>query len=465
MTSSVDDTPVDAPSVDDTSVDDTAPVRTRRRRGWLVAALLAGVAVIASVVTLTDSADQPDLVSTTAGGEGQSRQGKLVQSVNSLQSRLRRLPNDETGWAELGSAYVELARVTSDPTYYVKAQGALDRSLRLRPDGNGSAMLGMGSLANSRHDFSAAKDWALRAQAVQPDSAEVQGVLADALTQLGDDTGATAAVQRMLDLRPGVAAFTRASYHFELHGQETEARDAMERALASASTPDEIAFCRYYLGELAFNTGQLDEAGTQYEEGLAVSENDASLLQGRAKVAAARGNVDEALAVYQQIVSRVPLAQYVLEYAELLDAAGRPAESRQQYVVLAEQQRLLETQGATDDLAAASVAADHGDKAEALRRAEAEWGRRQSVFVADALAWALQVNGRSAEALQYAEKASSLGWHNATFAYHRGMILASLGRKTEAEQFLAESLRINPHFSPLHAPRAQQKLNELRSGR
>jgi tetratricopeptide (TPR) repeat protein len=401
-------------------------------------ALIAAAVVIIAVTSIT----QPD--NPRAVAEPGTRQSRLSQAVAALQDRLHRVPGDAAGWARLGGSYVELARVTADPAYYSKAQGALDRSLQLDPDGNGPAMLGMGALANARHDFTAARDWALRAQSVQPDTAEVYGVLADALTQLGDDKGATDAVQRMLDLRPNVAAFTRASYHFELHGQQADAVEAMQRALESTEAPEDEAFCRYHLGELAFNTGNLDEAAKQYDLGLAVSPEDPALQQGRAKIAAARGDLDQAVAAYRNLVRRAP--QYLPDFARLLTAAGRQADADEQYAILAQQQRLLESQGANDDLTAALAAAERGDNAEALRRAEAEWGRRQGVFVADAMAWALHVNGRDTEALAYAEKAAALGWRNATFAFHRGMILMSLGRIDEAAQFLTEAIRINPHF-------------------
>jgi tetratricopeptide (TPR) repeat protein len=427
-------------------------------RWWPLAALVVGIATVLSVFTGYSETE------TAVASAHPNRQSRVLQSVTSLQGKLHRLPDDSIGWAQLGSSYVELARITADPAYYAKAQGALDRSLRLRPAENAAAMLGMGALANSRHDFAAAKDWATRALAAQPRSAEVYGVLADALTQLGDDTAATDAVQKMLDLKPNVASFTRASYYFETHGRDDEARMALDRALQAAGAPDEIAFCRYYLGELAFNSGRLDEADSQYSQGLAIVQ-DQTLLQGKAKVAAARGDMDRALDGYRKLVTRAPLPQYILEYGELLDAAGRQDEAAAQYEILAQQQKLMEAQGATDDLSTALMLADHGDKAEALRRAEAEWGRRQNVLVADAMAWALHVNGRDAEALPYLDKAAALGWNNALFAYHRGMIHASLGQPAEAEKYLAQALDINPHFSVLHAPLAGRKLAELRSGR
>lgn len=117
-----------------------------------------------------------------------------------------------------------------------------------------------------------------------------------------------------------------------------------------------------------------------------------------------------------------------------------------------QQQRLYESAGSVDDLAVSQFASDHGDPAEALRRAEAEWQRRQSVFVADAMAWALHVNGRRAEALTFADRVGALGWRNATVAYHRGMILAALDRRAQAQTQLAEALAINPYFSALHVP-------------
>jgi Flp pilus assembly protein TadD len=99
---------------------------------------------------------------------------------------------------------------------------------------------------------------------------------------------------------------------------------------------------------------------------------------------------------------------------------------------------------------------------QALRLAEAEWARRQPVFVADALAWALHLNGRSAEALTFADRAASTGWRNATFSFHRGMILAALGRDTEAATALDDALRVNPHFSPVGARTARATLADLR---
>ena len=432
----------------------------RFRRLVPIVVLLAGAGL--AVVTLSgvlpgrgDTAPAAASVVPQVGTQG------LNAVIYATQDKLRRLPGDAASWAGLGAAYVEQARITADPSFYAKAQGALEKSLRLMPLDNVPAMIGMGQLANARHDFAAGQRWGEQAKALSPLTAEVYGVLADALTQLGDADGATRAVQSMLDIHPGVASFTRASYDLELHGRVEDARSALGRALGVSASPDTVAFCHYYLGELAFNAGQLEEASSQYEQGLLAVPGNVALLQGRAKVAAATGKVAAALAGYAQITSRVPLPQYLLEYGELLESVGRGSQAREQYDVLAAQQQLYAAQGSVDDLVASQVAADHGNPAEALRRARQEWTRRQSVFSADGLAWALHVNGRDSDALVYADKAVALGWRNATFAYHRGMILTSLGRVVDARAALSQALVINPHFSPLAAPRARQTLAEL----
>src|SRR5207244_5887992 len=158
-------------------------------------------------------------------------------------------------------------RVTVAPPYCPQAEAALRRSVERNPDGNFAAEIGLGALANARHEFGDAAVHAQRALAVDPYSATANGVLADAESQLGDYPAATAAVQRMLDLKPGIDSFSRASYDREIHGDPAGAVSALQDALDSAFTPADMAFCRYYLGELAFNSGDLAEAARQYNAG------------------------------------------------------------------------------------------------------------------------------------------------------------------------------------------------------
>ncbi|MEV5834828.1 tetratricopeptide repeat protein [Nocardia sp. NPDC052112] len=433
-------------------------LRSRILRKPLLILLVVLAGLIAAALGTT--ALLPDN-SSTAGPVHTDPSDPLITQITQTRRQLDRVPGNAIGWAGLGASYVELARVTGNPENYGEAQRALERSLQLQPDGNAAALIGLGALANARHEFTAARRYGEQALAVRPDSADVYGVLIDALTQLGDADAATAAVQRMLDLRPGVPAFTRAAYDLELHGRTDDARHALQMALAAANTADQIAFCRYHLGELGFNTGDLDEAQNQYQLGLLANPHNAALQQGMAKTYAARGELEQAIAQYTALIDRAPLPEYLIELGELFDAAGGPDQAAAKYREVSDQFRRLEAQGATDYVDAAQLAAEHGDPVEAVRLAQLEFDRRQSVITSDVLAWSLHKAGRDAEAIGYADRAASLGWRSATLAYHRGMILAALGEADQAATALADALRINPHFSPLHAPRARQALAVL----
>lgn len=431
-----------------------------RKAAVLAAALVALVLVAAAAVTGLDSGGAAG-DGTTAAPPAAIAQDDLSALIARSQRRLETNPQDYRTWAELGSAYVEQARITTDPSYYPKAEGALQTSLGLNDTVNDVALTGMGFLANARHEFPTAAQWARQSLEVNPVGATTYGVLADALTQMGDYAGATQAIQQMLDLRPGIPAFTRASYNLELHGNIDGARAALEEALSAAYSPSDIAYIRTYLGYLSFSQGDVDGAAEHYELGLQQSPGDAFLLIGMARVAAARGEEEAAVAGYQDVVTSRPRPEFFSEFGEYLVSQGQTEEADAQYAVFRTVQQLFAANGVQDNLTLAYVEADYGDPAAAVEAGRAEWALRENVDSADAMAWALHSAGRDAEALPYAQEATSIGGKNALFLYHRGMIEKSLGMNDQARQTLDTALDINPYFSPLHAPRAKEALAAL----
>jgi tetratricopeptide (TPR) repeat protein len=423
----------------------------------LAALLLLGVgAVLQARSPAPAGSPQPvtEIVSSTA---------LLDATIERAQERLRRVPGDYVTWAALGSAYLERARISADPTFYEKAEGALNRSLTERPDDNPDALAGLGALANALHDFAEARDLARQAIDLNPYDADAFGVLADAETQLGNAEAATEAVQQMLDLRPGLPAYARASYDLEQHGQTDQAQSLMERALAAAFDPADMAFCHYQLGELAWHAGNLDEAEEHYRAGTAAAPTYLPLKQGLAKVAAARGDLAAAIAGYAEVTAVSPTPDQLMEYAELLLAAGRPDEAADQLSLAEAAHELFAASGGADDLTGSQLAIVQDRPDEGLRLAEREWEQREFADVADTLAWALHLNGRDEEALEYAQRAGELGARNAEYAYHLGMIQLGLGDRDAARDELTRALDLNPYFSPVYAPRATRTLERLES--
>lgn len=393
---------------------------------------------------------------------------ELGRTVTRLQGQLRRQPRDAASWSTLGLAYIEQARLTADPSYYAKAQGVLDRSMKERPKDNEAALAGLGALAAARHDFAGALRWADRALAINAYSMRAHAVRVDALVELGRYDVAWAAVRRADSLRPGIPIFTRYAYVLELRGRPGQARTVLERALDSTDRPGDVAYVAGQLGDLAAARGDYRVAGRHYAEALRADPAALAALDGQARVLAARGDSAGALKAREALVQRVPLPSYVVALGEAYEARGRRDKAREQYAIAGTWNTIAKANGVDTDLEAALVAADHGDRAAALRSARAEWTRRCgrprsaagcSVHVDDVLGWALHVNGRDREALDYARRAARTGYRNALFLYHRGMIERSLGRDAAARRSLRAALRLNPLFSEVHAPQARKALS------
>ena len=388
--------------------------------------------------------------------------GKTLDDlISSLQARLQSTPGDYVSWATLGLAYVQQAKVTVDPSYYPKAEGALAESRKINDTDNYLAYLGLSALASARHDFAGAKSFAEQGVAINSFNSLLYGALSDAEIQLGEYDAGYTSVAKMMSLRPDTPALTRSSYAAELRGDVPGATDLMQRALDKAPSPSDKAFALFYLGELAFNGGDPAKALTYYNQAQKLSPLDPSALAGKAKAEAALGQVQTAIDHYDELINRYPEPSYVLEYGELLQSLGRTDEAKAQYDVFLATQKLFEANGVAPDAAPTLFYANHGDPQSALDDAELGIVTRPFLVMQDAYAWALHVNGRDAEALPVIEAALQTGLRNAAFHYHAGMIKRALGDDEGARQELTTALQTNPYFSPLDAPLARAALIEL----
>jgi tetratricopeptide (TPR) repeat protein len=433
-------------------------VRTWRRAAVSGAVLLGTAAALLAVGTVVavPTGDAGPAVPTVG------RAASLSEGIVGLQRELERLPANDSAWAQLGAAYVEQARRTADPTLYARADDAFARSLALRPQDNDAALTGQASLAAARHQFAEALALTDRALLVNSHGATAYAVRTDALVELGRYDEARAALSRMLELRPGLDAFSRASYVLELSGDVDGARAALERALQAATSPADEAFVHHLLGELAWNTGDVPAARSAYEAGVAADPSAFAPRAGRAKVLAAEGDVEAAVAEYRTVVAAMPQPEYLVQLGDLLEATGQPDRAQEQYDVVRAIQRLFAANGQDVDAELAVFDADHGSAAEALASAQAvHRAAPDAIFAQDALAWALHAAGRSAEALPLARAAVRTGLPQPVLHYHLGVVEAAVGERDAARTSLQRALALNPAFSPLHAPRARDLLSEL----
>ncbi|MFD3803210.1 tetratricopeptide repeat protein [Streptomyces sp. NPDC058611] len=444
-----------------------APPVTFTGRKTLVAAAVAVVLIAGALLIRPartgDDARPPGPSERAASAVGMGAPAAAVDLTALVADREKWVaahPDDDASWSVLGAAYLEQARRTADTGWYPKAERALKRSLEVRPveKGNFDAMTGMGTLANARRDFGTGKKWGELVRAQAPRRWTAYPVLVDAYSGLGDYKAAQAAADRLLELRTGLVAYTKASQVYRDRGWREDAVMAMEHAAGAAKAPAEKAYALYRLGELSWERGETAEALRQYEAALRTDPAQAQALGGRARALAGLGRGGEAVRDYRMALGRTPVPQLALELGELLDSLGREQEARVPYDMLRALAARDGSNGVDDDVVLGLYEADHGDPAAAVRRLSQEWSRHKSVQVADALGWALHKSGDDVAALEYAKKAAEPGLRSADFAYHRAMIERGLGDEAATRRHLQEAMRTNPRFSPLRVPAAKEAL-------
>jgi tetratricopeptide (TPR) repeat protein len=439
-------------------------------------AALAAVALISGALNLrpeidhlTGAAGASDLSAVDAlVGVDHRADTSLDAQIRSLQDTLRSGDARVQGPAAsmLGQLYLQKVRETGDPSYYPKAEALFDQALAANSQ-DVEATVGMGTLALARHQFTDALTWGEKARDLNPYHAPAYGVIGDAEVELGRYDEAVKTVQAMVDLRPDLRSYSRVSYVRELMGDRAGAIAAMEEAaVAGSGYAENVAWVHVQLGNLRFDGGDLAGASHDYAEALAAMPGYAAAVAGEAKVAAAKGDLGQASALYDKAVAAIPLPEFVVAYGDVLDAAGRHDEARAQYALVQAIQQLYAANGVDVDLDLALFTADHGrpgDLAKAVEQARAAVAVRPSVTAWDALAWTLYRSGDLAGATDASAKALHLGTQSALMRFHAGMIGAARGERDDAIRLLDSALALNPHFSVRFAPEARATLERLRA--
>ncbi|WP_256341403.1 lipopolysaccharide assembly protein LapB [Streptomyces sp. TLI_105] len=382
----------------------------------------------------------------------------LAALITDREKWLRAHPDDEGSWAELGAAYTERGSRLGDVRDYPRAERALRRSLAERPAarGNLDAQLALGALAGARGDWKTAEEWGEQVRKADPRRWPVYPILMDAYNGLGKYEAARKAMESLEELHAGAVVRARAAQTYRDRGWREDADAAALDAAALAETDTEKAAALARLGDLAGERGEAEEALGRFGAALRLVREHGPSLAGRARALAALGRTDEAVRAWRAALARLPRPEYLLEAGELYESLGLDGDARALY------ERLRTGTWTDAEVALGLLDADHGDPAAAAVRMRAEWARgHRSVRVADALGWALHRSGASKEALGYAKIATEEGLRSALFTYHRGEIERALEQTGPARRHLAEALRINPEFSPLHARRAEGSLTAL----
>jgi tetratricopeptide (TPR) repeat protein len=396
-------------------------------------------------------------------GEPLPASATTIELVAMLEAEAESSPGNLSTWQQLATAHLRAATETGDPAFYTRAEAALDEAAAIDPGNRGTA-IGLAVLALARHDFELAARNATALVSNDPFDSQALLVLVDAEIELGQYDEAASHLQQLLDLKPALPALSRTSYLRELRGDLPGAEEAMIQAITAGSrSPFDLAVSTTFLGDLYLKQGELDRADERYLEAQSLAPDLLIAGTGRARVAVARGHLDLAASLLEDIVERFPEPGALTLLGEVLTAQGRTDEADQVFATVAVIAQLQAEAGAVVDLELARFMADHGDPEEAVALAEATYDDRPTVFAAQVLAWSLHEAGDSAAALSYVGEALRLGTLDAPLLLQAAEIAAATGDSSLAEDLRSKATGLDPWFLVLH-PEFDDSRTELDRG-
>jgi tetratricopeptide (TPR) repeat protein len=430
---------------------------TRSRRALLAFAAIAVGLGVGRLVTIDTSAPAPAQAPAIAKGE--------PQSIPQLEAAAQRDPTNVQTWQNLGVAYLHRAIATYDPDDYSLSERAFDRADALLPNQD-TTTLGRGALALSKHQFAQALVFGTRVHDHNPAQPDALAVIVDADVELGHYDAAAAALQELLDRRPGLPAYSRTSYLRELHGDLRGALEAMREAeIAGSTSRFDVATVTAFQGDVDVMAGDFDAAGERYAHALALQPDLVNAAVGQARVRAIKGDVAGAITQLEALTTRVPLPTAVILLGDLQAQAGRVADAQHTYALVRAIDQLQQAAGQVTDLEMSVFESDHGDPARGLelaRRAYAERG--DNLYVDDALAWALHRTGNDAGARPMMAQALRLGTTDPMLHFHAALIDDASGDAAGARAEITRVVATNPWFSFALHPQVVALADRLGAG-
>lgn len=374
-------------------------------------------------------------------------QSPAQQRMAAAQKVLQQQPKRFQAYNDLALALIRRTRESGDPSFYPRAESAVESSLQIQPS-NFEAAQAHVALLLAEHQFHEALEEARALNRRAPDAVLVWGDVAEAEAALGDYQQAEEAAQWMMNLRPGnVPAYLTAAALREDWGDVDGALDFFEKALQQ--TPpletEETAWILTRMASLHRQAGRLPAANSYLHQALKDFPDYYLATEEIAKLRIAQHAYPEALEMLTRLMETDKNPSLEALAAQTLERAGRQTEADKMWAGFERDAVALVSQPDNDNVDLIDYDVDHAHRPrEALRVARVEIARRHDVRAVQAYAWALEANGQHDEARRQIEKALAVGTRDAALYYHAGVIEAAAGNKAAALDDWQQSMGINP---------------------
>jgi len=243
--------------------------------------------------------------------------------------------------------------------------------------------------------------------------------------------------------------------HLESKMGETAAADGLYQEAEDELTAKEMrsyAWVELQRGLLALKHGRYEDAWSNYKRAGRAYTGYWLVDEHVAELLGAEGKYEEAVALYRQVVARVPKPELQQALGELYTLLGQPLEAEAWY------ERALAAymkSAARGDVHYYHHLVDfhadvREDGAEAVMWARKDLELRRNFSTQAALAQALYLDGQLTEARDMMNEALASGASDAQMFYHAAMIQQSLGETDEANRYTQMAAAINPHYRNFH---------------
>lgn len=391
-------------------------------------------------------------------------------NVAKLQQKIKATPTDKKSLISLANLFILEARATGNYAYYDKAAMKCVNDVLALEYNNFEALTLKSMIYLSQHHFADGLALAESALRVNQYNAFLYGILVDGHVEMGHYDSAVASAERMMEIRPDMRSYARASYLREIHGDYPGAVDAMKLAIDAGVPGDEATeWSRIQLGHLYEQTGDLKNAELSYNVALDSRPGYVHALAGLARIALAAKDYNKALAFYAEADSINNDISFKEDMVDVYQLAGQKdkadAISKE---VIAEMNKNAtaanndESIGhyADRELAYAYLKINDYDKA--LEHALAEYNRRpQNIDVNETLAWVYYEKDENEKALPYINTALRTNSMNPVLLCRAGLIYKKAGDNVKATQYLKAALKNNPNIPERLKVSGENALKEL----
>jgi len=252
----------------------------------------------------------------------------VQNSYADLTNLIKADPTDSKAKIQLAQLFVKEARVTGEHGhYYPAALALLNSTINQAADDKDMLFLALthkSGVLLSLHEFEQALQVGTRAAQLNPVNAQIHGVLVDAHVELGAYDEAVLLLDRMLQIKPDIRSYSRASYLREIHGDVAGSIEAMSMAV-KAGYPgyEETAWAMLTLAEVYHQYGMVQEAIAVYDQILATRKDYPFAIAGKAEIMIEQGKYSEAEKALLQAIEIIPEVGYYISLAKLYKSQDR----------------------------------------------------------------------------------------------------------------------------------------------